>query len=61
VSGAERSRFEQWRATYGPYLFRIGLLLVLLVMLLVLRGPCSQGVASFFDNFAPPVDAGARD
>jgi hypothetical protein len=51
--------------TYGPPIWRIALLLVLLVMLVALRRPCAEGVAGFVGNFGPPpsatpTDAGAR-
>ena len=31
----------------------------LLAAVLVLRGPCSQGVGRFVESFSPPADAGA--
>jgi hypothetical protein len=50
-----------WYKTYGPPLWRIAFLVVLLVALIVLRKPCSEGVAGFIGNFGPPAaDAGAR-
>ncbi len=36
------------------------MLIVALIALLALRGSCSQGVANFFETFAPPPDGGAR-
>jgi hypothetical protein len=49
-----------WLATYGQPLWRILILLVMLVGIVLLRKPCSEGVAGFIGNFGPPPeDAGA--
>jgi hypothetical protein len=40
-------------------LFRIGFLVTLLVAVIVLRKDCAKGVATFYEAFSPPPDAGA--
>jgi hypothetical protein len=43
----------------GPDMFRVGLFSILLLAVIMLRKPCSDGVARFVGTFDPPPDAGA--
>jgi hypothetical protein len=47
-------RKPSWLSTYGSPLWRILMLLALLAALVVLRKPCSDGVAGFVGNFGRP-------
>jgi len=53
LAGGEKK--PSWLSTYGSPLWRILLLVALLAALIILRKPCSDGVAGFVGNFGQPV------
>lgn len=57
MESPQQTRRRSWWRFITADLFRIAFLVTMLVALIALRKPCSEGVAQFFETFDPPPDA----